>query len=385
MRILIIDDDPVTESEVEAALAGATEQAVDVVFADSDQQALAALHAEPGFDIAVVSIDGGRVSGLGIFRRVMERSLRIPRLALTHGDDITRIRAAIADGAADILVRPLATDDFVASLSRVMERVERRRQNWNERAAYSALRREIDIAADMQQRILPHEFPQRGGLDVAAAMHPARGIGGDFYDMFEIDDDRVGLLIADVSGKGIPAAFYMAIASTALRSVGMVGEAPAACLGEVNEFLVRRNIPGMFVSVFLAVLDTRDFTLRCANAGHPPPLLLRDDSDDPQPFECAGGPVLGILDGQRFEESSLALAPGDALALYTDGVTEALDAEGQQLGLEGLARLMVRTRNDAALLVSDIENGVSAFAAGLRQHDDITAVALRRGATARNA
>ena len=164
----------------------------------------------------------------GVPPRLMQRSLRIPRVALTNGSDLGRIRRAMAEGASDFVVKPPAGDDLIETLTRVLNKVERRRRSWSDRAAYSALRREVDLAAEMQRRILPVEFPTRPQLDVHAAMRPARGIGGDFYDIFEIDDTRIGFLIADVSGKGIPAAFYMAIASTALRTAAMFSDSPMA-------------------------------------------------------------------------------------------------------------------------------------------------------------
>jgi sigma-B regulation protein RsbU (phosphoserine phosphatase) len=380
MHILVIDDDPATGDELARCLAGAAGRAVTLSFAADDNAALALLHGEARFDLAMVSVDGGSVSGLGLFRRLIERSLRVPRIALTDGRDIARVRRAFTEGAADFLVKPLRTDDLIATLARVMDRVERRRRDWRERAAYSALRRELDIAADMQQRILPHDFPARGGLDVAAKMRPARGIGGDFYDVFAIDRRQLGVLVADVSGKGIPAAFYMAIASTALRSVGMVGAGPADCLAEVNDFLVARDIPGMFVSVFYAVLDTDDYTLRMANAGHPPPLLHAAGAT--AALDCDGGPVLGILAGQVFGESHRVLAPGETLLLYTDGVTEASDPTRRQLGLDGLLALLGDTDNGAAALVERIERGVGYFTGSNGAHDDVTALAVRRGALA---
>ncbi|MGE0486907.1 MAG: PP2C family protein-serine/threonine phosphatase [Gammaproteobacteria bacterium] len=376
MHILVIDDDPAIGDELARCLAGAAGRAVSLSFAADDTAALGLLHGEARFDLAMVSIDGGAVSGLGLFRRLLERSLRVPRIALTDGSNIERVRRAFTEGAADFLVKPLRTDDFIATLARVMDRVERRRRDWRERAAYSALRRELDIAADMQQRILPHQFPARDGLDVAAKMRPARGIGGDFYDVFAIDRRQLGVLIADVSGKGIPAAFYMAIASTALRSVGMTGAAPAACLAEVNDFLVGRDIPGMFVSVFYAVLDSDDYTLRMANAGHPPPLL--HDGGTAAALDCDGGPVLGILAGQSFGESRRVLAPGEALLLYTDGVTEASDPTRRQLGLDGLLELLGGVDNGAAALVERIERGVGYFTGGNGAHDDVTALVLAR-------
>ncbi len=378
MRILVIDDDPATGDMFEACLAAhPPADACEAVHASSDELALELLQGAEPFDLAVVSIDGGAVSGLSIFQQLMTPALRIPRVALTAGGNIEPVRAAVGDGAADLLVKPLEGASLADTISRVMQRVERRRQSWNERAAYMALRREVDMAADMQRRILPRRLPQRAQLEMGSLMRPARGIGGDFYDLFEIDDHRVGALIADVSGKGVPAAFYMAIASTALRSVGSSGAAPGACLAEVNEFLIGRDIPGMFVSVFYAVIDTESWEVRAANAGHPPPLLSVNGGGRPGIFECAGGPVMGILSGVDYAESAFALAPGAALVLYTDGVTEAMDPSRRQFGEARLAGAL-DCAGPSGQLISALEAALAAFTAGADQHDDMTALAVRR-------
>ncbi len=366
----------------QCACADADSAGHEFVYADSDQAALGLLHSDTAFDLALVSVDGGQVSGLGIFHRLVERSLRVPRVALTDGRDITRIKTAIGEGAADIMLKPLASDDFNGTLTRVMQRVERRRQNWHERAAYMALRREIDLAADMQRRILPQRFPERADLDVSAIMRPARGVGGDFYDIFVIDDDHIGALIADVSGKGIPAAFYMAVASTTIHSIGMNVMSPGACLAEVNEYLVGRDIPGMFMSVFYAVINTSDWTVRCANAGHSPPLVRTSADDDAHAFDCGGGPILGILAGQVYAESELSLAPGDSLLLYTDGVTEAYDTARRQFGGARLADILGAANGAGAeAVIAALDDALAAFVAGAEQHDDITAMAVRRSLT----
>lgn len=378
MRIIVIDDDPQIRAMIEASTA--PPDALDCAFdyASSDQTALALLHADTRFDLALVSIDGGAISGLSIFQRLLERALRMPRVALTYGLDVGRIKSAIVDGAADILVKPLDRDDVSRTLTRVVERVERRRRNWGEHAAYMALRREVDIAADMQRRILPQSMPARVGFEAATIMRPARGIGGDFYDIFAIDENHLGVTIADVSGKGVPAAFYMAVASTAMRSVGLSALPPGECLSEVNESLVGRDIPGMFVSAFYAVINTADWTVRCANAGHSPPLLCTT-AGTPTQFASEGGPVMGILTGERYAESRFELAPGASLLLYTDGVTEAYDRHRQQFGDARLAAVVAaNSRASSSAQIGALERALDAFTEGAEQHDDITALALRR-------
>lgn len=382
MRILVIDDDPDIQGMLSASFGvGGMPVDAELTFADNDAEALRLLHSDRLFDIALVGVDGGRVSGMQLFKRMLERSLRIPRIALTNGRDLVRLRRAMADGASDFMVKPPAGDDLFATVTRVLEKVERRRRNWTEKAAYSALRREVDLAAEMQRRILPVRFPARPQLDVHAAMRPARGIGGDFYDIFEIDDARVGFLVADVSGKGIPAAFYMAIASTALRTAAMSGAGPDCCLGEVNEFMVARNIPGMFVSVFYGVLDTREWSLECANGGHPPPFLTARSAAPPMRVSCEGGPVLGVVPGAAYGASRFELTPGTTVVLYTDGVTEAHDNGRNAFGETALADLLTGMNGSSARqTIEAIDTGVTGFADGAEQHDDMTVLALRRTA-----
>lgn len=380
LSIICIDGDPDVPGIVDACAARRTPGfEPHFSFAASDRDALGLLHSDRRFDIALVNVDGHGTSGMQIFRHLMEPSLRIPRVALTDGREIGRIREAIADGASDFLIKPLVPEDVSHTLLRVMEKVERRRRNWRERAAYSALRREVDIAADMQRRVLPSRFPESTGLDFAATMRPARGIGGDFYDVFAIDADTLAFLVADVSGKGIPAAFYMAIASTALRSVAMTGASPGRAMREVNDFLAARDIPGMFVSVFYAVMDAGSGRLRCANAGHAPPLLHVPGTGPARPLECSGGPVLGILPGQDYADSEHVLPDGGTLVLYTDGVTEAWNSGRDAFGDARLAAAVTDGADGSAdAIVRALDAALAAFVGEAEQHDDITALAVRR-------
>lgn len=381
MRVIVIDDDPGIRDQLDAVAAGIDAALFDV--AASDAEAYACLTGPATYDVALVSIDSPRLAGLAFFQRLPAPAQRLPRIALTDGSDLARIRAALAAGANDFLVKPLLGVDLEDTVARVIGQVERRRRSWQERAAYSALRRELDLAADMQRCILPSSFPCLPGFDVHAHMRPAGGIGGDFYDLFELAPGRIGFVIGDVAGKGIPAAFYMAIASTALRSAALAGATPARCLGEVNDFLVRRDIPGMFVSVCYGVLDTLRWEVECANAGHPPPVLV-EPGCTPRAFDCAGGPVLGVVAGQHYTASRLDLAAGAALVLYTDGVTEANDGHhGNAYGTHALLELLAQRAEAPARSVT------AACSEALLRHvgtacpqDDFTVLVLRRSAAA---
>lgn len=376
MRILVIDEDSTIEHQLNTCTA---DHDWHLTTAHTDADALAALNSDADFDVAFVNIDSGDTAGLALFQQLVERSRRIPRVALSDGGDIARIKAALADGAADLLVKPLRREDVLATVERVMAQVERRRRNWRERGAYMALRREVDLAADMQRRILPTGLPADSGLDIAAMMQPARGVGGDFYDAFRIDEARIGVLIADVSGKGVPAAFYMAVASTTLRAVALRGVAPGAALSEANTYLVERNIPGMFVSVFYAVINTATWQVRCSNAGHSAPLLINPEAASVSPFDSAGGPILGILEDEQYAESTFELAPDGGMLLYTDGVSEAYNAAREQFGEERIHELVDAQRAAASReLIDSLDGALGSYSAGTEQHDDVTALAVRR-------
>ncbi len=245
-----------------------------------------------------------------------------------------------------------------------------------EHAALEALRRELDIAREIQQSILPIQFPQQQTVDVFARMLPARDVGGDFYDFFAVDEHQLGIVIGDVSGKGIGAALFMAVSRTLVKATALNGLTPAACMDRVNRLLLAENTSDMFVTLFYAVVDKRGGHVRFANGGHNPPLLRRSDGSlESLPRT---GPLLGVLDGVEFEEGSLRMHPGDALVLYTDGVTEAADTQLCLYGEDRLLSLLASSQAaSASQLVQEVVESVQAYSAGSAQTDDITLLALR--------
>ena len=238
-----------------------------------------------------------------------------------------------------------------------------------------ALERELDIAAKIQSAIMPRDFPADADLDIGARMIPAREVGGDFYDVIPLGEDRIGLAIADVSGKGVPAAFFMLIARTLLRATVSFELSPAACLTRLNDLLAADNDQMLFVTMFFGVLDRRAGTLAYANGGHNPPYLIRNGQLEA--LAPTGDMALAVKEGLIFTEGQCRLAPGDAVFLFTDGVTEAFDIGGEAFGEDRLEGLLTQGGEPAALaLVDRIVDGVLRFTGDATQADDITCLAL---------
>jgi len=211
-------------------------------------------------------------------------------------------------------------------------------------------------------------------------MIPAREVGGDFYDVIPLGDDRIGVAVADVSGKGVPAAFFMLIARTLLRATASFEPSPAACLTRLNDLLAADNEQMLFVTLFFGVLDRRTGTFTYANGGHNPPYLIRDGR--PEELPPTGDMALAVMEELVFSERHCRLAPGDAVFLFTDGVTEAFDPAGEAFGEPRLTGLLGRGGGDeATALIDRVIDGVLRFTGDAQQADDITCLAVRlRGA-----
>jgi sigma-B regulation protein RsbU (phosphoserine phosphatase) len=232
--------------------------------------------------------------------------------------------------------------------------------------------------------MLPASFPAAAGCAGAARMIPATTMGGDFYDFIPLADGRIGLVIADVAGKGVPAAFFMAVVRTSLRDLASAHATAATCLAQANEQLCAQNPLDLFVTVFYCIFEPVTGMLRYANGGHNPPYLRHADGSV-EPLNGVGGLVLGAMRGIEYPEHAVQLRPGDRLVLYTDGVTEAFNRANEAYGEERLmAQIRAHEVGSAVSLVEGICRAVEEFAAGAPQSDDITLVVLdwRNSATA---
>ena len=238
---------------------------------------------------------------------------------------------------------------------------------------------ELSLATRIQAAMLPHvfpPFPDRTEFDVFASMDPAKEVGGDFYDFFLIDEDHLCMVMADVSGKGIPAALFMMVCKIILQSVAMLGRSPGEILNKTNEAICSNNEAQMFVTVWLGILEISTGKLTAANAGHEYPVLKKPDGR----FELLKdkhGLVIGAMDGAKYREYELSLHPGEKIFLYTDGVPEATDAENRLFGTE---RMLAALNEDAdgtpEQILKNVRRHVDAFVRDAEQFDDLTMLCL---------
>jgi phosphoserine phosphatase RsbU/P len=245
--------------------------------------------------------------------------------------------------------------------------------------AYEIVERELKVVADIQRSLLPQVLPKIPTLEVAAYYRTSRWAGGDYYDFFPLPDGRWGILIADVSGHGTPAAVMMAITHSVAHSLPGPADPPAALLMHVNRQLSHRYTASneVFVTAFYGVYDPTQRTLTYSSAGHNPPRLKRCGDGSVNSLEEVGGPPLGLFDELDYEQTTLQLKPGDILAFYTDGITEAMDARNVQFGTTRLDHVLRQCGLDATEIIRATIEAVDLFTGGQPPEDDRTLLVAR--------
>jgi predicted ester cyclase len=261
-------------------------------------------------------------------------------------------------------------------LSQIL-RMQRLEQEISER---ERIEQELKVARDIQQASLPKEVPTLEGWQISPYYKPAREVGGDFYDFFDLEGGRVGVVVGDATGKGMPAALVAQASSNMLRAVAQAfgSTSPGEVLARVNETLVARIPPNMFVTCFYAILDPKSGNLTYANAGHDLPYLHRNgDADE---LRAIGMP-LGLMPGMGYEEKEITMQAGETSLFYSDGLVEAHDPTGEMFGFPRLRELVAVYGEDQALEVTLLEELHTFVGAGWEQEDDITLLTLRRSSS----
>lgn len=286
-------------------------------------------------------------------------SSAISQLSIHTGDEIENLTHSIKRMEQDI-------NAYIANLTSVTAERER-------------IGAELDVARSIQTSMLPcifPPFPQRQEFDIFASMSPAKEVGGDFYDFFLVDDDHLALVMADVSGKGVPAAMFMVIAKTLIKNSAQTGLSPKAVLEKVNNQLCENNDAEMFVTVWLGILEISTGKMVCANAGHEFPAIRRANGKF-ELFKDKHGFVLAGMENARYREYEIELGLGDALFVYTDGVTEATDAQNQLYGVQRMLDALNHSQQESCEhLLRDVRANIDAFVGQAPQFDDITMLIL---------
>lgn len=305
-----------------------------------------------------------------LFFAIVNWSLRSSFEPLTA---IVRSLEALTQGRTDLRVPAPTRADEIGRLAGTFETF---RQGMQARDRLGRLQQELDVATRIQAQCLPRTFPHVPGVAFAAQMTPMREVGGDFYDIFALPDGRVGLVIADVSDKGVGAALFMAISRTAMRSTALAARDPAECVAQVNAYLCTDNDAMLFVTLIYAILDPATGQVTLCNAGHNPPAIL--DAAGQVRFVTAEPQLaLGVFEDATYQNQSLHLTAGSRLVLYTDGITEAMNRAGTEYGEDRLAETLSGTGPvSAEALLTGLIDSVERFLDGQGANDDLTCLAM---------
>ena len=378
-KILVVDDEPDLEPLVLQRMRRHIRRGrYEFVFAHNGIEALEELQADPSIDMVVSDINMPRMDGLTLLEQIPNVSPDIRAIIVSAYGDMENIRTAMNRGAFDFVTKPVDFDDLQFTIDRTLEHIEQWREALSTRDKLVALQNELDVASKMQQSILPTAFPSGPSYKIFGTMHPAKDVGGDFFDVVRLADEKVGLAIADVSDKGVPAALFMMSSRTLLKGSAIGTEAPGDVLTEVNNLLNEDETTGMFVTMLYAVYDPATGVFTYASGGHDPPLVVRaDGSSELKPL--TGGIALGVLGGFEYRQDSFQLEPGDTVCLYTDGVTEATNQQGELMGIEGIQELFASAPpTGAEQSCMGMLNRVLEYTGEAPQHDDITCLTLHR-------
>ena len=380
-RILVVDDEPDLEPLIKLRMRRKIRSGVySFEFAGNGIEALEVLKQHQDIDMVVTDISMPQMDGLSLLEEipgVVGDDLRC--VVVSAYGDMKNIRTAMNRGAFDFITKPVDFDDLNVTIERSLEHLEQWREAVAARDKLVAIENELQVAHSTQQSILPKVFPQNSGYHVFGHMEPARNVGGDFYDVIRLQDNRVGLAIADVSDKGVPAALFMMSSRTLLKGAAIGTDDPGEALGEVNKLLHEENEALMFVTVLYSIYDSATGKLTYSNGGHDAPLLVRPDGSS-ELLPLTNGVALGIAPDVEFSSNSVQLEPGEAVVLYTDGVTEAMNSKGEQFGVERMHHVFAASPpKNSEQAAQTMFEAVREFVGDAQQFDDITCLVLHRG------
>lgn len=382
LKLMVVDDEPDLETLIRQRFRRQIrDESFEFVFAHNGLEALARLIEHPDIGIILTDINMPEMDGLTLLSKIGElNNPALKTVVVSAYGDMENIRTAMNRGAFDFITKPIDFGDLEITINKTLQQLTILKQSLEEHDQLIALKQDLNTAKIIQQAILPKVFPpypDRKDFDVFGSMTAAKDIGGDFFDFFMIDDKNFGFVIGDVSGKGIPAAIFMAVSRTLLRATALKGLSPNECLVHVNNLLCSESVSSMFVTVFYGILNTETGLVTYANGGHNPPYLIKADGVV-ELIPMTGGIALGVMEEMPYNFKSFTLNPGETVFLFTDGVTEAMDSKEDLFSEE---RLIERLSNSNSKTISDITkdviDSVFEYSKDVPQSDDITVLTFR--------
>ena len=355
----------------------------EFLFAHNGLEALQMLLKHPDIDIILSDINMPEMDGLTLLAKINE--MRNPAqkcIMVSAYGDMDNIRRAMNNGAFDFATKPIDLEDLERSIENAIQQIEFVKAAQKDKKELRDIQSDLSVAREIQLAILPRNFdlkmPNSETIDIHASMNAAKDVGGDFYDFFRIDDERFGFTIADVSGKGVPAAIFMAVSRTLIKATGLRGLSAHESLEIVNNVLCGESVDSMFVTVLYGIFNIKTGEINYSNAGHNAPYILHQDGSV-EMVESFVNIVLGAFEDIKFKSNSMVLAEGDTLVMYTDGVTEAEDVDKNLFGDSRLESVLGELKGaDSGTIVDTINKKVKEFAGDAPQSDDVTVLVIRR-------
>ena len=376
-KILVVDDEPDLEPLVKQRMRRQVRSGrYTFVFAHNGVEALERMGQEGDVDMVLSDINMPRMDGLTLLEQIPSVDPNVRSVIVSAYGDMKNIRTAMNRGAFDFVTKPIDFEDLQITIERTLRHMEEWRDALISRDKLVALQNELEVASKIQQSILPTEFPKSADYEIYAGMSPAREVAGDFYDVVRLANGKVGLAIADVSDKGVPSALFMMSSRTLLKGTAVGVGSPSEVLAEVNDMLCEGNETVTFVTVLYAEYNPANGKFTYSNGGHTMPVVIHKDGTSSL-LPPTKGVALGVMPGLEYQQKTVTLTPGDMVILYTDGVSEAMNVNNEEFGVERLCKIFADTPPSSAAEANQrVFEAVSEFAGEAPQSDDVACLTL---------
>lgn len=381
-KILVVDDEPDVELLIRQKFAKQLKaREIEFIFAPNGAEALKTLYQDQEIHIILTDINMPEIDGLLLLSHLQDLNRIFKTVIISAYGDMSNIRKAMNRGASDFITKPINFKELEIVVFNAIEQYLILKKALEAQKALTQLEKELAIAGSIQQSIIPHHFapfPNVRTFEIYGTMIPATQVGGDFFDFFPLDQERLGFVIGDVSGKGIPAAFFMAMCRVIIRATALNATSPKECLTEANRLLCMDNDACMFVTAFYGIYHIHSRRIDYTNAGHPPPILLKSDSTQTMIARNQGIP-LGILPDSVYHHDHLSLQKGDCFILYTDGIIEARNSQGNDYGEQRFSQDIGNwTPSSLPTLTASLLEHLAQFTQGTAPFDDVALLCIRQ-------
>ena len=329
------------------------------------------------FDIFISDINVANIDCVSLISDLRKNYPLMRSVVVSAYGDISTLRAIMRVGAHDFVTKPIDFKDLMDTVNKTAKVVMKLKQDEANNRKLKAISGELDVSAQLQRSMLPGNVVRKGSIELFADTNPAADVGGDFYDYFWLTDSKLGIVMADVSGKNVSAAMFAVMAKTLIKSFSRVYSSPAECFTIVNKMLCQENVQTMFVTAMYGIVDMEKNEMIYTNAGHLPIGLVKPNTEATF-LDCDPGMALGIWEETEFCDNTYKFSPGDMIIMYTDGVNEAANIAGEEYDYDRFKDVLTKnSRATPHLLTQELIKSIKGFTAEAPQSDDITTLCLK--------